>query len=98
MSELDEATAWLEKITHDPMADAVRGTATTVAVSAPTGRGRHQSCRVTLRVEAAGIAPHEVEDELVFPVKRWPIVGLVLPARVSPTDPRALEVDWEQLP
>ncbi len=98
MSELDDAARWLEAVTHDPMAGAVRGTVTTVSVSEPEGRARHQTCRVTLRVAAPGIETHDVDTEFVFPVKRWPTTGLVLPALVSPSDPNVLEVDWENLP
>ena len=96
MGEFDDAIRWLEKLTGDPLADARPVRVRTVSVSEPAGRGRYQECRVGLVVEGKDAAP--VEVSVVLPVKRWPTVGLVLPARASRTHPDAIGVDWERLP
>ena len=97
-SEIEQATVWLEKLTGDPMADAVRGRVTIVAVSQPAPRPRYQECRVEMIAEAPGIPSTPVVQEVVFSTKRWPRAGVVLPARVSAADPRACEVVWDALP
>ncbi|RLK52851.1 hypothetical protein [Microbacterium telephonicum] len=97
-SELDQAAEWLEKLAKDPMADAVRGRVRIVAVTPPAERGRYQECVVDLAVEAAGIAPVEVTQHVVFSRKRWPAVGVVLPARISVSVPENLEVAWDAMP
>jgi len=96
-SELDKAAAWLERLTRDPLADAVRGRVRVVAVSEPAARGRYQECDLDLLVEADGIPPTRVRQQLVFPRKTWPRVGDVVPARVSRSDPEVFEADWDRL-
>lgn len=97
-SEIAQATAWLEKLTRDPMADAVRGTTTVVAVDDPVGRGRYREYRVELTVTGPGIAPTSVIQLLVFDSRNPPRPGATLPARVSASDPQVVEVAWEALP
>lgn len=96
-SDLDRAAAWLEKLTRDPLADAVRGRVTVVAASAPARRGRYQECELDLLVEADGIPPTRVTQALVFPVKRWPRAGDAVPARISRAQPHVFEADWDRL-
>ncbi|MEZ3162226.1 hypothetical protein AB1K54_17060 [Microbacterium sp. BWT-B31] len=97
MGELDDAARWLERVTGDPMADAVRGRARVTDASPPAGRGRHQECRVTLEVEADGVSARAVEQVVVLDRRYWPVVGTALPARVSLSHPDAVEVDWDAL-
>lgn len=94
-SELEQATQWLEAITGDPMADAVRGRLTVVAASEPAARGRYQECRLELMAEAPGIPPTAVSHVAVFPRRQWPTPGTVVPARISRADPSAFEANWE---
>lgn len=96
-SPLAQATQWLERITGDPLGDAVRGRVRVVAVSAPTGRRRYQECTVELAVTADGAPPHTLTQVVVLPRSAWPKVGDVLVAAVSPSRPDALEVDWSPL-
>ena len=96
MGELEDATRWLEKLTGDPLADAQPVRVRIVRVSDPARRGRYQECRVGLVVEGSDAAP--VEVQVVLPVRRWPRIGLVLPARASRSRPEVIEVDWERLP
>lgn len=96
-SELDRAAAWLEKLTRDPMADAVRGRVRVVSASEPAARGRYQECTLELIVEGEGLAPTPVTQQLVFPRKVWPRVGDVVPARVSFSHPQVFEANWDLL-
>lgn len=95
--DLAKAAAWLEKITRDPLADAVPGRATVVAASAPAPRGRYQECTLDLTVDADGIPPTAVRQALVFPVKRWPRAGDTVPARISRSRPEVFDADWDRL-
>lgn len=97
MAWVDDAAAQLERILHDPMADAVRGVAAVVAVSEPSGRGRYQEATIELEVSAPGVAPTRVTTTGVFAAKSWPAVGFRAPAVVPRSDPAALEVDWSGL-
>ncbi|MFT4307684.1 MAG: hypothetical protein QM604_12420, partial [Microbacterium sp.] len=93
----DEAAEQLEKLLHDPMTAAVRGTVEIAAISAPAPRGRYQEAAVELRAWAPGLAPVAVRTRVVLPVKDWPAVGTRLPAMIPPAEPAALEVDWSGL-
>lgn len=97
-SEIAQATAWLEKLTRDPMADAVRGAATIVAVEDPSGRGRYREYRVDLSVDGPDIPPTAVAQRLVFDSRRPPQPGTRLPARISVSNPQSVEVAWDALP
>lgn len=94
---LDSTTAWLEKIIRDPMADAVTGRVRVLSASEPARRGRYQECQVELAVEAPGIPTTVARQALVFPRNRWPRAGDIVPARISRSQPDALEADWERL-
>ncbi len=96
-SELEQATAWLEMITRDPMADAVSGRATVVCVDEPGGRGRYREHVVVVLAEGPGIPLTSVEQRLVFDTRKPPAPGIVLPARISVSDPQVLEVNWESM-
>ena len=95
--ELDQAARWLERLTGDPMASAVRGRLTVLRASEPTARGRFQECRLELRAEAPGIAPTTVAHTAVFDRRHWPPVGFVVPARIAQSDPRVFEANWDAL-
>ncbi|MFT4210730.1 MAG: hypothetical protein QM626_02560 [Microbacterium sp.] len=93
----DEAAEQLEKLLHDPMAAAVRGTVEITAISAPAPRGRYQEASVELRAWAPGVAPVTVRTTVVLPARDWPVVGTRLPAAIPPAEPAELEVDWSRL-
>lgn len=95
---MDDTSAWLERVTGDPLAGAVRGAVEVLTASEPARRGRYQECRLEVRVTAPGREPMTVSMDAVFPRGRWPRPGMVLPARVSPADPPVVEVDWDTLP
>ncbi|WP_439593327.1 hypothetical protein [Microbacterium sp.] len=94
---VQEAADALEKITRDPMADAVAGTARVLSVSAPRRRGRYQECDLELLIEVPGREPRTARAAVVFSTRTWPTVGAVLPARVSTTDEAAFAVKWDAL-
>lgn len=89
-----EAAEALERITHDPMADAHRGVIRILSVSDPLPRRGYQPCTMRLALEAPGVA-EEIEYEGVFPRTHWPRVGAVIRARISRKTPRIIEADWE---
>ncbi|QKJ18972.1 hypothetical protein [Microbacterium hominis] len=97
MSEIDDVAAALERLTHDPLADAVRGTVRVVAASEPAPRGRYQECRLDVIAEATGVPPTPVSTAVVTRRRYWPQVGQVLPARVSVSNPTVIDVDWDAL-
>jgi hypothetical protein len=92
-----DAAEQLERLTHSPMADALRGTVRIVALSSPKPRGRYQTCRMELQLEAPGLEPETLATEVVLDRRYWPAVGTVLRARISRRKPRFLDVDWEAL-
>jgi hypothetical protein len=89
-----EAAEALERITHDPMADAHRGTVRILSVSDPAPRRGYQACTMRLALEAPGLA-EEMDYEGVFPRTQWPRVGAVIRARISRKTPRIVEANWE---
>lgn len=93
--ELDRAGRWLERLTGDPMATAVRGRLTVISASEPTARGRYQECRLELRAEAPEIPAKTVTYVAVFDRTHWPQPGLVVPARIAQSDPRVFEANWD---
>jgi hypothetical protein len=97
VSELDDATHVLERLTRDPMADAVPGLVRVVSASEPASRGRYQECRLELIAEAPGIPHTTVATSVVTRPQTWPRVGMRLPARISVSRPTAVEVDWDAL-
>lgn len=96
-SELAQATEWLQRVTGDPMADAAPGRLTIESASDPVRRGRYQECRLELVAEVAGIPPARIVHTAVFDRRHWPQPGLVVPARISRTDPRVFEANWSAL-
>ncbi len=96
-SEFEQTVQWLQRATGDPMADAVPGRVRVDAVSDAAARGRYQQCRVEVTAHADGIPPTASVIEIVIDTRHWPRVGQVLPARISPSDPRVLEVNWDAL-
>ena len=96
--ELDRAARWLEKLTRDPLADAVAGRVQVRSASAPRPRGRYQECALELDVAADGIpAGTVIAHRAVFSRDRWPREGDVLPAQISRSRPELVEIDWERL-
>lgn len=93
----DDAAIQLERLTGDPIADAVWGTVVVVSVSERTGRARYQECRLEVSVDAPGIEPITVPLEVVTTARFWPVVGAILPARVSRSQPSRIDVDWDAL-
>lgn len=97
MGELDRAARQLERLLHDPLASAVRGTVELTSVPPPAPRGRYQEVRIDAVAEAPGMAPTAVVLTVVLPAKHWPAVGMRLSALVPPSEPQSLEVDWSPL-
>jgi len=93
----DEIARALERMTADPMADAVPGAVLVVSVSDPAPRGRYQECRLELIAEGPGIPPTPLTTSVVTRPRHWPRPGMRLPARVSASRPTAVDVDWEAL-
>lgn len=94
---LEQAAAWIEAVTHDPMAGAVRGRLTVLSASEPAPRGRYQECRLELIAEAPGIPLTTVAHIAVFSRRRWPRAGVVVPALISPANPQVFDADWGAL-
>lgn len=97
MSEIENFARQLEKLTGDPLADAVNGTVMIVSVSEPVGRARYQACSLEVLAEAPGIEPVRVATEVVTSRRHWPRVGQTLPARISVTQPQNVDIDWDAL-
>jgi hypothetical protein len=96
-SELAQVTAWIQRLTRDPMADAVPGRVRVASASAPPPRGRYGQCRLELVVEVRGLPATTVTHTAVFPRRHWPEAGLVVPANVSRSNPEVFEADWSRL-
>jgi hypothetical protein len=94
MGGLDDAARQIERLLHDPLETAVRGTLEITGVSEPAARGRYQEAIIEGVAVATGASPVTVSLRVVLPVKFWPTVGMRLPARIPPAQPDALEVDW----
>jgi len=94
-SELDRATEWLERLTHD---QSQRGTVTVRSVNEVATKPRYQTCRIVGLIQASGFEP--VEHELEYTLRReyWPEVGEVLPANVHVERPERTEIIWELVP
>ncbi|GEB94700.1 hypothetical protein PFZ49_10355 [Microbacterium lacticum] len=96
-SEFDQAVTWLQRLTGDPLADAVPGRIRIDEVTDASPRPRYQECRIEATAEAPGVPPTPVTLHVVIDRRFWPRVGQVLPARVPPGSPAALEVSWDAL-
>ena len=94
--EADAAEA-LERLTHSPMADAIRGTIRIISLSQPRGRSRYQACQMELRLEAPDLDPEPLSTEVVLDRRYWPEAGMVLRARISRKRPRMIDVNWDAL-
>jgi hypothetical protein len=93
----EDAAEQLERLTGSRMADALRGTIRIVALSAPSGRGRYQTCEMELVLEAPELPPETLVTEVVFDRRYWPSAGMVLRARISRRKPRMIDVNWDAL-
>lgn len=97
MNEIENFAAQLEKLTGDPLADAVAGHVTITSVSEPRGRARYQACTVEVEVAPVDGAPVRATTEVVTTRQNWPRVGQVLPARISASQPDRMDIDWDAL-
>jgi hypothetical protein len=97
MEDLDDVARQLERLTADPLADAVAGSIRILSASEPGPRGRYQECQLEVLAEGPGVEPTRVSTAVVTTRRHWPRVGAVLPARVSVSDPRVLDVNWDAL-
>lgn len=93
----EDAAEALERLTHSPMADAIRGTIRIVSLSEPRGRSRYQACRMELMLEAPDLDPEPLSTEVVLDRRYWPKAGMVLRARISRKRPRMIDVNWDAL-
>lgn len=94
---VDDAAEMLEKITRDPLADAVRGAVRVVSASERVGRARYQACELEVVTTTGGIPETRISTEVVTTAKYWPRVGSTLPALISRSDPSRIEIDWDAL-
>lgn len=93
----DDIARALQRLTADPLADAVSGAVIVVSVSEPAPKGRYQECRLELVTEAPGVAPATVTTSVVTRPKHWPRPGMRLPAQISASRPSIVDVDWDAL-
>jgi hypothetical protein len=93
----DGAAEALERLTGSPMADAMHGTIRIVGLSQPQGRRRYQACEMELILEAPELEPEPRTTEVILDRRYWPVVGMVLRARISKRRPRMIEVNWDAL-
>ncbi|MBO9578532.1 MAG: hypothetical protein J7480_07165 [Microbacteriaceae bacterium] len=94
-SELDKAAEWLDRLVNDRTAP---GRVTVVAVNEVAPKPRYQDCRMTARIEAAGLETVELELEYMVRREYWPAVGDILPATVHLDHPERTEIAWERVP
>lgn len=97
MDWTDEAARAMERLTGDPLGDAVPGVAEIVAISEPTRRRRYQVAQIRLLVEAPGMEPTFVDTEVVLDRRVWPAPGVRLPAQVPIRVPDRTQVVWDAL-
>ncbi|MGZ0713169.1 hypothetical protein ACWPKO_33020 (plasmid) [Coraliomargarita sp. W4R53] len=97
MDEADEMAHLLERFVRDPMADAVQGSVRVTSVTERVSKARYQTCELEVIARAPGVADTAVTTEVVTSRRYWPVVGAVLPARISVSDPEHLEIDWDAL-
>jgi hypothetical protein len=93
----EDAAEALERLTHSPMADAIRGTIRIISLSQPRGRSRYQACQMELLLEAPDLDPEPLSTEVVLDRRYWPEAGMVLRARISRKRPRMIDVNWDAL-
>lgn len=93
-----DAASILEQLTRDPLQGAVAGTVTIRSISGAHPRPRYQEAELELLAEAPGHGPVVVHTHVVLDSRHWPTVGTVLPARIPPGDPVAIEINWDSLP
>jgi hypothetical protein len=79
--------------------DAVEARATVLAMG-PTPKGARQTGKLDVEYELrleleSGVG---VAHTCVVPHDHMPVIGDSLPVRVSPSDPSALEIDFERVP
>lgn len=74
------------------------GRAYVMETTLPPADGFYGRCEMLLAIEAPGLQPLSilVRDPRV-PVAVWPSVGVVLPIRVSPRNPKRLHVLWDHV-
>jgi hypothetical protein len=95
MRALNESMAEANKA----MTDGVPGTAQIVTVGPATGTMNfNPMMRVDLLVTQQGGVPRPVSKELVVPLQHLArvMVGATLPVLVSPSDPEAVAIMWDQ--
>ncbi|SFS17684.1 hypothetical protein SAMN04487846_3628 [Microbacterium sp. cf046] len=93
----EQAAETLDRLTGSPMADAINGTIRIVALSAPKGRLRYQSCEMELILEGPGLDHEPLSTEVILDRRYWPTAGMVLRARISRKQPRMIDVNWDAL-
>jgi hypothetical protein len=76
----------------------VRGTAQVVGTSGLNPMATHQTCKVTLVVQAEGIPPYSTEHKCTAKAVKWPRPGMTLPVTVDRDDPSRLRIEWDEIP
>jgi hypothetical protein len=78
--------------------DPVRGTAQVVGTSGLNPMATSQTCKMTLVVQAEGMAPYSTEHKCTAKASKWPYAGRTLPVTVDRSDPTRLRVEWDEVP
>jgi hypothetical protein len=77
----------------------VRGTARVVSASGAPPNAAYGTLEMHMVVEAPGIPAYSHSyRKMAVRVAKWPSPGSVLPIEVDPTDPRQVDVLWDELP
>jgi hypothetical protein len=79
--------------------ERVRGTGRVVSCSGAPHNAAYGTLHMNVVVEAPGLPAYSHEyRKIAVRVTKWPSPGQVLPVEVDPTDPRDVDVLWDDLP
>ncbi len=76
--------------------DGVRGTAQVISSTGYYGNAIYQNCHLELVVEAPGIPATAVSLDAFVHRLHWPHAGDVLPALIERSNPREVEILWDE--
>jgi len=80
------------------MKDPVDGVAQVLGSTQPPDSASSANVRMTLVVQAEGVAAITVEHSCLAPTKKWPYPGETLPVTFDRADPDRLKVRWDDVP
>jgi hypothetical protein len=80
------------------MKDPVRGTAQVVSSTMPPDSATWANCKMSLVVQADGVAPSATEvHDLTVPTRKWPWPGQTLPVTVDRANPGRVRIEWDEV-